>query len=26
MRTRDLDEAIDAVTKVSCPHTIQVGG
>src|SRR3984893_4674631 len=26
MRTRDLDEATDAVTKVYCPHTIQVGG
>src|SRR4030088_3011858 len=26
MRTRDLDEAIEAVTKVYCPHTIQVGG
>jgi AraC-like DNA-binding protein len=26
MRTRNLDEAIDAVTKVYCPHTIQVAG
>ena len=26
MRTQDLDEAIDAVTKVYCPHTIQVTG
>jgi len=26
MRTRDLDEAIDAVTKVYCPHTVQVIG
>jgi AraC-like DNA-binding protein len=26
MRTRNLDEAIDAVTKVYCPHTIQVLG
>ena len=26
MRTRDLDEAIEAVTKVYCPHTIQVVG
>ena len=24
MRTRDLDEAIDAVTKVYCPHRIEV--
>ncbi len=26
MRTQDLDEAIDAVTKVYCPHTIRVTG
>ena len=26
VRTRDLDEAIDAVTKVYCPHTIEVMG
>ena len=26
MRTRNLDEAIDAVTKVYCPHTIEVMG
>jgi hypothetical protein len=26
MRTRDLDEAIDAVTKVYCPHTVEVLG
>jgi AraC-like DNA-binding protein len=26
MRTRNLDEAIDAVTKVYCPHTVQVHG
>lgn len=26
MRTRDLDEAIAAVTKVYCPHTIRVTG
>ena len=26
MRTRNLDEAIDAVTKIYCPHTIQVTG
>jgi AraC-like DNA-binding protein len=26
MRTRNLDEAIDAVTKVYCPHTIQITG
>jgi len=26
MRTQDLDEAIDAVTKVYCPHTIQITG
>jgi AraC-like DNA-binding protein len=26
MRTRNLDEAIDAVTKVYCPHTIEVAG
>jgi AraC-like DNA-binding protein len=26
MRTRDLDEAIDAVTKVYCPHTVHVNG
>jgi AraC-like DNA-binding protein len=26
MRTRDLDEAIDAVTKVYCPHTVRVIG
>jgi len=26
MRTRNLDEAIDAVTKVYCPHTIEVVG
>jgi AraC-like DNA-binding protein len=26
MRTRDLDEAIDAVTKVYCPHTVQIIG
>jgi AraC-like DNA-binding protein len=26
VRTHDLDEAIDAVTKVYCPHTIQVTG
>lgn len=24
MRTRNLDEAIDAVTKVYCPHTVEV--
>jgi AraC-like DNA-binding protein len=26
MRTRDLDEAIDAVTRVYCPHTVQITG
>jgi AraC-like DNA-binding protein len=26
MRTRNLDEAIDAVSKVYCPHTIEVTG
>ena len=26
MRTRNLDEAIDAVTKVYCPHTIEISG
>lgn len=26
MRTRDLDEAIEAVTRVYCPHTIEVTG
>lgn len=26
MRTRNLDEAIDAVTKVYCPHTVEVVG
>lgn len=26
MRTRNLDEAIDAVSKVYCPHTIEVVG
>src|SRR5437588_12710275 len=26
VRTRNLDEAIDAVTRVYCPHTIQVTG
>jgi AraC-like DNA-binding protein len=26
VRTRDLDEAIDAVTRVYCPHTIEVMG
>jgi AraC-like DNA-binding protein len=26
MRTRNLDQAIDAVTKVYCPHTIEVVG
>jgi AraC-like DNA-binding protein len=26
VRTQDLDEAIDAVTKVYCPHTIEVVG
>jgi hypothetical protein len=26
MRTRNLDEAIDAVTRIYCPHTIRVTG
>jgi hypothetical protein len=26
MRTRNLDEAIDAVSKVCCPHAIEVVG
>jgi transcriptional regulator GlxA family with amidase domain len=26
MRTRDLDEAIKAVTNAYCPHTVKVGG
>jgi AraC-like DNA-binding protein len=26
MRTRDLDEAIDAVSRVYCPHTVKVVG
>lgn len=26
MRARNLDEAIDAVSKVYCPHTIEVVG
>lgn len=26
MRTRDIDEAVEAVTKVFCPHTIEVMG
>lgn len=26
MRTRDLDEAVEAVTKVYCPHTVEVIG
>jgi AraC-like DNA-binding protein len=26
MRTRDLDEAVDAVTKVYCPHTVKITG
>jgi transcriptional regulator GlxA family with amidase domain len=26
MRTHDLDEAIDAVTKVYCPHTVEITG
>jgi AraC-like DNA-binding protein len=26
MRTRNLDEAIDAVTKIYCPHTVEVIG
>jgi AraC-like DNA-binding protein len=26
MRTRNLDEAIDAVTKVYCPHTVEIVG
>lgn len=26
MRTRNLDEAIDAVSKVYCPHTVEVTG
>lgn len=26
MRTRDLDEAVEAVTKVFCPHTVEVIG
>jgi hypothetical protein len=26
MRIRNLDEAIDAMTKVYCPHTIEVVG
>lgn len=26
MRTRDLDEAIEAVTRVYCPHTIEITG
>ena len=26
MRTHDLDEAIEAVSKVYCPHTVQVAG
>src|SRR5712671_1747113 len=26
LRTRDLDEAIDAVTRVYCPHSVEVAG
>jgi hypothetical protein len=26
MRIRDLDEAIDAVTRVYCPHTVEIAG
>jgi hypothetical protein len=26
MRTPDLDEAIDAVTRVCCPHTVEITG
>jgi hypothetical protein len=26
MRTRNLDVAIDAVSKVYCPHTVEVVG
>jgi AraC-like DNA-binding protein len=26
LRTRNLDEAIDAVTRVYCPHTVEVAG
>jgi hypothetical protein len=26
MRTRNLDEAIHAVSKVYCPHAIEIGG
>jgi hypothetical protein len=26
LRTRNLDEAIDAVTRVYCPHTVEVVG